>query len=87
MLRGLTATATAPSAVRASQQSRYGGVVLAVSMTRSPRRTPAAVSAAAAAAVATAAPPKVSDPSSLRIQVPSGSRSAAAASSPGIVPE
>ena len=35
-LRGLTATAMAPIDVAASQHSRYGGVVLAVSMTRSP---------------------------------------------------
>ena len=58
----------------------------AVIMTRSPRRTPAAVSASAVSPTAATVPPKVSDPESLRSQVPSLSRSAAAASSRGMVP-
>ncbi len=86
VLRGFTATATAPIDVSASQLSRYAGVVAAVSITRSPDRTPASASAAAVRPTAATAPANVSSPSSLRSQVPSGSRSAAASSSRGMVP-
>ena len=85
-LRGLTGTVTAPSAARASQHSRYGGVVRAVVITRSPRRIPAARSTSASPPTRWAASAKLIVVSSVRSQVPSGSRPAAAASSRGIVP-
>ena len=86
-LRGLTGTVTAPSAARASQHSRYGGVVRAVIMTRSPRRTPAAASVRATPATRCAAASNVISVSSSRSQTRPASRAAAAASSRGIVPE
>src|SRR4051794_34836801 len=80
--RGLVGTAMAPSTVVASRVSRYGGVLCAVSTTRSPRRTPASCSPAATNATRAAAPANDSVPSSVRSQVPYGSRAAAARSSP-----
>ena len=87
VLRGLTDTMTAPSEGSASQHIRYSGVDLAVTITRSPRPTPASRRARVTPATRSAAWPKVSVISSVRSQTPSGSRSAAAASSRGIVPE
>ena len=84
-LRGLTDTTTAPSAVSASQQIRYSGVVRAVTMTRSPCPTPVSRRLAAAAATRPSAPAKLSVPASLRTQTPSGSRAAASASTCGMV--
>src|SRR5215471_11957977 len=54
-------------------------------MTRSPWRIPASRSACAVAAVWASAPPKLTAPSSLRIQMPSRSRRAASESTSGIV--
>jgi len=62
-----------------------GAVVLAVTSTWSPCRTPASRSAAAVAATWAAAAPKVIVPSSVRIHTPSGSRRAASARTWGIV--
>ena len=84
-LRGLTDTTTAPSVVSASQQIRYSGVVRAVTMTRSPCRTPASRRLAAAAPVWRSAAAKLSVPASLRTQMPSGSRAAASARTCGMV--
>ena len=84
-LRGLTDTTTAPSAVTASQQIRYSGVVRAVTMTRSPGPMPAPRRPRAAAATWRSAPAKLSVPSSVRTQMPSGSRAAASARTCGMV--
>ncbi len=85
VLRGLTDTTTAPSAVTASQQMTYSGVVRAVIMTRSPGPRPAPRRPRAAPATWRSAPAKLSVPSSVRIQMPSGSRAAASTRTCGIV--
>jgi len=82
---GSVGTVTAPMAARANQHSRYGGVVRAVRTTRSPRRTPAARSRSATRPTWPAAPAKDRMPSSVRSQIPPGSRPAAADGSSGIV--
>ena len=84
-LRGLAETTTAPSAVRASQQIRYSGVVRAVTITRSPCPIPASRRPRAAFVTWPSAPAKLSVPSSLRTQMPSGSRAAASARTCGMV--